>query len=95
MNLDVNSFAKHARVHRNTVNRAPASLGIQSHLRDNIRVLKAAFDVSGRDIKRAIFWYQNEPLAPFDYKTAESLVAEGRADDVVHLLDSYGAGFSG
>lgn len=95
MNLDVNSFAKHARVHRNTVNRAPAALSVQTHLRDNVRVLKAAFDASGQDMKRAIFWYQNEPLAPFDYKTAEMLVAEGRADDVIRLLESYDSGFSG
>ena len=95
MNLDVNSFAQHARVHRNTVSRAPATLSVQTHLRDNVRVLKAAFDVSGQDLKRAIFWYQNEPLAPFDYKTAESLVAGGRADDVIRLLESYEAGFSG
>lgn len=95
MNLDVNSFAQQARVHRNTVNRAPSALSVQSHLRDNLRVIKAAFDVAGQDLKRAIFWYQNEPLAAFDYKTAQTLVADGRADDVIRLLESYDAGFSG
>jgi len=95
MNLDVNSFAQHAKVHRNTVNRAPAALSVQTHLRDNLRVLKAATDIAGGDIKRAIFWFQNEPLAPFAYQTAESLVAANRTDDVIRLLESYDAGFTG
>lgn len=95
MNLDVNSFAQHAKVHRNTVNRAPAALSVQTHLRDNMRVLKAATDIAGGDVKRAIFWYQNEPLAPFAYQTAEALVAANRTDDVIRLLESYDAGFTG
>ncbi|MGE0330412.1 MAG: DUF2384 domain-containing protein [Ramlibacter sp.] len=95
MNLDVNSFAQHAKVHRNTVNRAPAALSVQTHLRDNLRVLKAATDIAGGDIKRAIFWFQNEPLAPFAYQTAEALVAANRTDDVIRLLESYDAGFTG
>lgn len=95
MKLDMNVFAQHARVHRNTVTRAPASLSVQNFLRVNVRVLRAAYDVSGRDLGRAIFWYQNEPLAPFDYKTAETLVSDGRVDDVVRYVESLGAGFTG
>ena len=55
-------------MYRNTVARAPASLSVQNFLRVNVRVVRAAYDVSGRDLGRAIFWYQNEPLALFDYK---------------------------
>ena len=95
MKLDLNVFAQHARVHRNTVARAPASLSVQNFLRVNVRVLRAAYDVSGRDLGRAIFWYQNEPLAPFDYKTAETLVSDGRVDDVVRYVESLEAGFVG
>jgi hypothetical protein len=95
MGLDVRAFAEHAHVHRNTVTRAPASASVQAHIRLNIRVLSAALATAGSDIGRAIFWYKNEPLAPFDYKTAETLVAEGRADDLINLLESYQAGFTG
>lgn len=95
MHLDIASFAKNARVHRNTVTRAPAASSVQSYIRANLRVLRAAWEVADRDTGKAIFWYRNEPLAPFGYKTAETLVAEGRADDVIGLLESYGAGAAG
>lgn len=95
MGLDVRAFAEQAHVHRNTVTRAPGSTGVQQHIRLNIRVLAAALATAGGDVQRAIFWYKNEPLPPFEYKTAETLVAEGRADDVIGLLDSYQAGFTG
>jgi hypothetical protein len=95
MHLDITSFAKNARVHRNTVSRAPAALSVQSHIRDNVRVLRAAWEVAGQDLGKAIYWYRNEPLAPFSYKTAETLVADGRADDVIRLIESYGAGAAG
>ena len=58
-------------------------------------MLAAVTTVSGGALKSAVFWYRNEPLAPFNYKTAESLVAEGRAADVLNLLESYQAGFVG
>ena len=95
MGLDVGTFARLAHVHRNTVTRAPGSTSVQQHIRLNLRVLAAALAAAGGDIQRAIFWYKNEPLPPFEYKTAEVLVAEGRSDDVVDLLESYQAGFTG
>lgn len=95
MGLDVGTFARLARVHRNTVTRAPGATSVQQHIRLNLRVLVAALATAGGDVQRAIFWYKNEPLAPFEYKTAETLVAEGRSDDVVGLLESYQAGFTG
>jgi hypothetical protein len=52
-------------------------------------------DASGSGIQAAIIWYRNEPLAVFDHKTAEKLVTEGRAADVLDLLASYQAGFVG
>jgi len=68
---------------------------IQSSIRTIQQVLAAATAVSGGDLEAAILWYRNEPLAPFNYKTAESLVAEGRAADVLSLLESFQAGFAG
>ena len=59
------------------------------------QVLAAAAAVSGGDLEAAILWYRNEPLALFDNRTAESLVAEGRAADVLNLLEAFQAGFIG
>ncbi|MDQ0083769.1 hypothetical protein J2W35_004135 [Variovorax boronicumulans] len=68
---------------------------IQSSIRTIQQVLATATAVSGGDLEAAILWYRNEPVALFDCRTAESLVAEGRAADVLHLLESFQAGFIG
>lgn len=59
------------------------------------QVLAAAIAVAGGDLAAAILWYRNEPLALFDNRTAEALVSEGRAADVLNLLESTQAGFVG
>ena len=68
---------------------------IQPPIRTIQQVLAAATAVSGGDLEAAMLWYRNEPLALFDCRTAESLVAEGRAADVLKLLESFQAGFIG
>ena len=95
MGLDIDSFAGNAPVHRSTVIRAPAAESIQSHIRMSLQVLAAVTAASGDELHDAVFRYRNEPLVPFNYKTAEPLVAEGRAADVVDLMTSYEAGFAG
>jgi len=59
------------------------------------KVLAAATAIAGGDLGAAILWYRNEPLAVFDCRAAGSLVAEGRAADVLNLLESFQAGFIG
>lgn len=59
------------------------------------QVLTAATAVAGGDLTTAILWYRSEPLALFDCRTAEALVSEGRAADVLNLLESIQAGFVG
>lgn len=81
-------------MHRNTNGRAPNSKAVQDFLRQTLRVIKAAVDLNG-EVSNDLFWYRNEPLAPFDYKTAEMLVGEGRADDVVRFVSSLAAGATG
>jgi len=68
---------------------------IQSSIPPIQQVVAAATAVSDGDLEAAILLYRNEPLAPFDHKTTESLVAEGRAADVLDLLESFQAGFVG
>ncbi|AGU47784.1 hypothetical protein VAPA_1c06540 [Variovorax paradoxus B4] len=95
MGLALDSFANNAHVHRSTVIHAPVTESIQSYIRTSLQVLAAVAAVSDGDLHDAIFQYRNEPLAPFNYKTAESLVAEGRAADVLNLLESFREGFVG
>lgn len=59
------------------------------------RVLQAATDAAGGDREKALNWFRTQGLAPFNGKTAELLVREGRADDVVRLLNSISSGASG
>lgn len=93
--IDLESFARDANVDRDTIIRSPAAESIQSHIRTTLQVLAVSMNASGGDLQAAIYWYRNEPLAAFDHKTAELLVAEGRASDVLDLLESYQAGFVG
>jgi hypothetical protein len=94
LNLDLQDLANQAGVHRNTVGRVPSPKSVQDFLRQALRVIKAAVDLNG-DMHNALFWYRNEPLPPFDYKTAEKLVSEGRADDVLRFVTSLEAGAAG
>ena len=94
LHIDLQTLADQAHVHRNTIRRAPTSQGVQRFLRDALKVIKAGTDISG-DVSRALFWYRNEPLSAFGYKTAEQLVSEGRTDDVLRYVASLEAGAAG
>ncbi|MDP1906427.1 MAG: DUF2384 domain-containing protein [Pseudomonadota bacterium] len=92
--MDIQTLATQAHVHRNTISRAPASESVQRYLREALRVIRAATDLTG-DVNRALFWYRNEPLQPFGYKTAEQLVSDGRTEDLLRYIESLGAGAAG
>ena len=94
LNIDLQTLAEQAHVHRNTITRAPASRGVQDYLRESLRVIKAATEVSG-DINKALFWYRNEPLSAFGFKTAETLVSAGRTEAVLKYVMSVEAGAAG
>lgn len=94
LNIDLQTLADQAHVHRNTVARAQKSALVQHFLREAIRVFRAATDLSG-DVHRSLFWYRNEPLTVFDYQTAETLVSAGRTDDVLRYIVSLEAGAAG
>jgi hypothetical protein len=94
LHIDIQTLAEQAKVHRNTITRAPGSKGVQDYLREALRVIKAANDLSG-DLAKALFWYRNEPLSVFNYKTAERLVSEGRTDDLLRYIASLEGGAAG
>lgn len=90
LHIDLQTLAKQAGVHRNTLSRMPASESVQRFLREALRVIRAATDVQGC-VKQALFWYRNEPLSEFGYKTAEQLVSSGRTEDVLGYIVSLEA----
>ena len=94
LGIDLQTLANQAHVHRNTLSRAPASESVQRFLREVLRVIRAVADLSG-DIEQALFWYRNEPLRPFEYKTAEQLVSDGRTDDLLRYIGSLQVGAAG
>ena len=94
LHLDIQTLATQAHVHRNTISRAPTSEGVQQFLREALRVIRAANDLTG-DVEKTIYWYRNEPLPPFGYKTAEQLVSDGRTEDLIRYIQSLEAGAAG
>lgn len=94
LSIDMQTLAEHAQVHRNTIARAPNAEGIQSYLRESVRVMRAAADIAG-SVEKALYWFKNYPLPAFDYKTPQDLVSEKRTDALVKYIQSLQAGFAG
>lgn len=92
--LDMQTLAAQARVHRNTVRLAPDTETIQSYLRESVRVIRAATDISA-NIEKAIYWFKNHPLPTFDYKTPQDLVSEKRTEALIKYIQSLQAGYTG
>ena len=94
LHLDMQTLASQAHVHRNTISRAPEAESVQRYLRESVRVIRAAADVAG-SVEKAIFWFKNNPLPTFDYKTPQELVSEGRSEPLIRYIQSLQAGFAG
>lgn len=92
--VDMQTLAAQAHVHRNTLRLAPDTETLQAHLRESLRVMRAAADVSG-SVEKALFWFKNHPLPVFDYKTPQELVSEKRTEALIKYLQSLRAGFTG
>lgn len=71
LGMDAESLARNARVSVSAITKTPGVASIQSHLRENLRVIKAAYDVSGGDLPKALDWFRTEQLPSFSQKTAE------------------------
>jgi hypothetical protein len=94
LHLRLQDLAKLAGVHRTTVTEAPANARLQGFLRNALRALSAAYEVT-HDRDRSIFWYRNTPIPEFGHRTAEQIVAEGKTDAIIRYLTSITAGSSG
>ena len=84
LGVKVMALAELTGVHRNTL-RNPSSERLQLKMREMIKVISAAAELTG-DIQKAIYWYRNEPIADYDHLTAAELVADGHADAVLAYI---------
>lgn len=87
-------LAELAGVHPRTVSENGKSTRLQLFLRDAIRVIAAACDIGG-NLDKALDWFRSEALDVFGNKTAERIVSEGRAADVLKYLATVEAGYTG
>ncbi|WP_321928597.1 DUF2384 domain-containing protein [Burkholderia cenocepacia] len=94
LHIDMQTLARLPHVHRNAVSRLAGSESVQKFLREALRIIRAATDISS-DVQKALYWYRNDPLATFDYKTAEQLVSEGRAEDLLRYITALETGAAG
>jgi hypothetical protein len=94
LHLRVQDLAALAGVHRTTVTEAPGNARLQGFLREALRALSAAYEIT-HDRDRSIFWFRNAPIPEFGHQTAEKIVAAGQTDAVIKYLTSIAAGSSG
>lgn len=94
LGMNVQTLASRAHVHRVTINRAQGAEKLQAYLRDAVRVMGAAAEINGC-FQDAAFWFRNEPISAFDFRTPEQLVSEGRAEDLLLYVQSLLAGAAG
>lgn len=94
LGLPIQKLASLARVHRNTVTLAPTSPKLQDAMVDVVRVLSAAYALTG-DIDRALFWFRNQPIADFDHFTPMQLVEQGKVQAVIDYIESISGGAAG
>lgn len=95
LGIDVQTLARNARVSVSAITETPGAAAIQNHLRENLRVIKAAYDTSGGDLAKSLRWFRTESLPAFGQWTAEQAVSAGRADDVIRLISSLDGGAAG
>jgi hypothetical protein len=94
LSMPVEELAEAAQVHRNSLRVHPEGPKIQNYLRQVVRVLVAAEAIFG-NLDTAALWMRSEPLAPFQYRTAYTLINMDRTDDVIEYLTSIASGFVG
>jgi hypothetical protein len=93
LGVSTQGLADMTRLHRNTLRNA-TSERLQAKLREIVKAIGAASDLTG-DLDKAIYWYLNEPIAAYRYKTSAELVAEGQLDAVLAYIEDLANGATG
>jgi uncharacterized protein (DUF2384 family) len=91
LRMPVGDLARVAHLHRNTLATRPDSERVQTRLGEIARIVALAAELTG-DHGRAVVWFRYQPLAGFEHKTAEQLIAEGHADAVLKHLEMLSDG---
>jgi hypothetical protein len=94
LGVPLSRLADDAGVHRNTLRTHPGAAKLQDHLRDVVKVITAASELSG-DTGKAVYWFNNEPIADYRHKTPAELVAQGRVAAVLTFIDDLTNGAAG
>jgi uncharacterized protein (DUF2384 family) len=84
LGVKVANLAQLTGVHRNTL-RNPSSERLQGRMREMIKVITAATELTG-DVDKAIYWFRNEPIAEYSHRSAAELVAEGHVEAVLAYI---------
>jgi len=79
-------LAEYAQVPPATPETHPADDALQAYLNEVLDVLEAVH-ARGVPLHQAIAWFMTEPLSTVDGRTAHELVAGGRLNVVLHLLE--------
>lgn len=95
LDIDAETLARNAGVSVREITDNPSAAIIQSHLRDNLRVIKAAYEASGGDRAKSLSWFRSALLPAFGQRTAEQVVSTGQVDDVIRLINSLHGGAAG
>ena len=93
LGVQAQSFADLTGIHRNTL-RNTASERLQGKLREIVKAISAAAELTG-DVQKAIYWYRNEPIGDYGYRTPAELVAQGHLDAVLAYLGDLTEGAAG
>lgn len=91
LRINISMLSDLASVHRNTLQRNPYAPLAQQRMSHIVRIIARAAEMLGDDA-RAIAWFRFQPLAGFEWKTAEDLVASGEAEAVIRHLDTLDHG---
>lgn len=91
LKMSGSDLSRVTRLHRNTLTRTPGSPSVQARVGEVARIVAAATEILG-DETRAAVWFRHQPLAGFDGRTAEELVAAGHGDAVLKHLDMLADG---
>jgi transcriptional regulator with XRE-family HTH domain len=92
--LRMETLARLAGVHRNTVSQNPGSEPLQRTLRGLVKAIAAATALTG-DVDRAIYWLVNEPIADYRHQTAAELIAGGHLEAVLAYIEDLAGGATG
>lgn len=90
LRLPMTRLSKLAHLNRNTMVTRPESPAVQEKLGQIARIITRAADLAG-DEGRAIVWFKHQPIPGWG-KTAEELVEEGLAREVLDDLDRMAEG---